>query len=83
MQLPRNRTDFGVEQSLDERMHVFIWSADGGAVSELVGDAVEPFEQLCFFGGGQHGGAAQGVNPCLARGDILRPKTVIDRETAV
>jgi hypothetical protein len=64
-------------------MHIFIWSADGGAVCELVGDAVEPFEQLHFFGGGQHAGAAQRVNPRLARGDILGPQTVIDRETAV
>src|SRR6266550_1083666 len=83
MELPRHRTDFRVEQPLDERVHVFIGSAGGGAVSELVGDAVESFEQLRFFRGGQDARAAQRVYPRLAGGDVLRPETMIDGEAAV
>jgi len=83
VQFAGDRTDFGVEQSLDQRVDVLVRRAHCGPVGEFVRDAVEAFEQLRFFGGGQHTGAAQGVYPCLAGGDVLRPETMIDGEAAV
>ena len=83
MQLSRDRANLGVEQALDEGVHVFIGRADRGAVGEFVGDAIEAAEELRFFTGSHHAGVTEGVHPRLARGDILRPEPMIDGKTAV
>jgi hypothetical protein len=64
-------------------MNVVVRSAHSRPVRELVGDKVEALEELRFFAGAQHAGAAEGVHPRLAGENILRPEPVIDRETAV
>ena len=83
VELARRGADFFVEQALDERMDVLIGGAGRGAVGEPLGDAVEAVEQLGFLFSRQHADAAEGVNPRLAGGDVLRPEPVIHRETAV
>jgi len=83
VELSRDRADLGVEQALDQGVHVLIGRADRGAVGELVGDAIETAEELRFFTGSHNAGVTQGVHPGLAGGDILRPETMVDRETAV
>src|SRR6185503_6206158 len=83
VELTGQGADFGVQQSLDERMHVFVRCADRGAVGQFVGDAVEAVEQLRFFAGAQNAGAAERVPPRLAREDILGPEAVIDGKGAV
>ena len=64
-------------------MHVLIRRAGGGTVGEPLGDAVEPVEQLGLFFRRQHPDAAQRVDPCFARRDILGPEPVIHRQAAV
>ena len=83
MQVAGQGADFLVQQPLDERVHVLVGGARGGAVSQPLGDAVQPLEQLRFFRRRQHPRTAQGVNPGLARRDVLRPEPVVHRETAV
>ena len=83
VQLSGDRADLGVEQALDEGVHVFIRRADRGAIGELVGDAIETAEELRFFTGSHDAGVTERVHPRLARGDILRPEPVIDGKAAV
>ena len=83
MELAGDGADFGVEQPLDQRVDVFIGRADRGAVGELVGDAIETAEELRFFSRSHNSGPRERVNPRFARGDVLRPKTMVDREAAV
>jgi len=44
VQLSRHRTDLGVEQALDQRVHIFVGRADRGAVRELLSDVIEAVE---------------------------------------
>src|SRR5258706_361626 len=83
VQLSGDRADLGVEQALDEGVHVFIRRADRGAVGELVGDAIETADELRFFTGSHDAGVTERVHPRLARGDILRPEPMIDGKAAV
>ena len=64
-------------------MHVFVRCADGGAVGELIGYAIEAAKQLRFFIGSDNPGLTECVHPRFARGDVLRPETMIDGETAI
>ena len=83
MELAGDGSNFGVQQPLDQCVHVFVRRADGRAVGEFVGDAIQSFEQQRFFAGAQNARAPQGVHPCLTREDVLRPETMIDGKTAV
>jgi len=83
VQLAGNRTHLGVEQPLDEGVHVFVRRADGGSIGELVGNAIEAREQLRLFRGRHHTRAAQRVHPRFASEDVLWPEAMIDGKGAV
>jgi hypothetical protein len=83
VQLAGHGAHFFIEQALDERVHVFVGGTSGRTISETIGDAIEPLLELGFFGGRHDPHAAEGVDPGLARHDVLRPEAVIDGEAAV
>ena len=49
MQLPGDRADLGIQQTLDQRVDVFVRRAHGRAIGELIGDAIETVEELRLF----------------------------------
>jgi len=83
VQFARDGADFLVEQPLDEGVHVFVGRANGSAVREAIGDAVEPALELGFLRRRHDADAAEGVHPRFAREDVLRPEAMIDGEAAV
>ncbi len=83
MQLAGNGADFVVEESLDERVDVFIGCAHCGAIRKPIGDAIEALEELRLFGRRQNPGAAQRVDPGFAREDVLRPEAMVDGKGTV
>jgi hypothetical protein len=83
VELAGGGADLLVEQPLDEGVHVLVGGAEGGAVGEALGRAVEADEDERFFLGAQHAGATEGVGPGAARRHVLRPQPVIGAERAV
>ena len=83
VQFAGETTDLVVEQALHERVHVFVRCGDRGAVRELIGYAIEAAQQLRFFIDSDNPCLTECVHPRFARGDVLRPETMIDGETAI
>src|SRR2546430_14797293 len=65
------------------------WSSDvcssdlGGTIGEPLRHMVEALEQLGLLAGGEHSNPAEGVDPGLARGDVLGPEPVVHRQAAI
>ena len=78
VELAGDRPHFGVQQALDQSMHVLVGRAHGRAIGQPLGDAVETVEQLRLLGSGHDADAAESMHPGLAGGHVLGPQPVID-----
>src|SRR3989441_3418118 len=76
-------TDLRIQQSLHQGVHVLVRGTYGGTIGELLRYAVEALEQLGLLAGGEHSDPAEGVDPGLARGDVLGPEPVVHRQAAI
>ena len=83
MQFAGDRADFGIQESLDEGVYVFVRRADAGAIGKTLGDPVEPAQELRFFLSRYNSCLTQCVHPRFARGDVLRPQPMIDGKAAI
>src|SRR6266571_4449831 len=83
VQLAGYGTVLRIQQSLHQGVHVLVRGTHGGTIGEPLRHTVEALEQLGLLAGGEHSDPAEGVDPGLARGDVLGPEPVVHRQAAI
>ncbi len=83
MQLGRDVADLGVQQPIDERVHVLVGRLRRLARFDSRGDGIQAaLDRLALFER-QHAGAPERYRPRLREPDIVRPEAEIDADGAV